>query len=73
MTSRDIVITGIGVVSPVGIGRDAFATSLAEGRSGVRAIERYDTGASGVRIGAELADFEPKPVSYTHLTLPTIA
>jgi 3-oxoacyl-[acyl-carrier-protein] synthase II len=37
-----VVITGMGVVSPNGIGKDAFARSVLEGRSGVKRISRFD-------------------------------
>ena len=57
---REVVITGLGVVSPIGIGRDAFWSSLIEGRSGVRPISRFDTTGLPVRIGAEVLDFDPK-------------
>ncbi len=57
---RDIVITGIGVVSPIGIGRDVFWQSLAQGVSGIRPIDLFD--ASGLRTpyGGQIADFDPK-------------
>lgn len=59
--SSDIVITGLGVVSPIGIGADAFWTSLVEGRSGVRRIELYPTAPDiPVPMGGEVADFDPK-------------
>jgi len=57
---RDVVITGLGVVSPIGIGREAFWSSLCAGRSGVRQVTRFDTSAFPVHIGAEVIDFDPK-------------
>ncbi len=60
VSPREVVITGLGVVSPIGTGRDAFASALRAGKSGVRPIARFDASALPVRIGAELADFEPK-------------
>jgi 3-oxoacyl-[acyl-carrier-protein] synthase II len=50
----------VGVVSPIGIGADAFWQALCEGRSGVTHLSRFDTSNLPVRIGAEVADFEPK-------------
>ena len=38
--SRDVVITGVGVVSPIGIGKDAFWSSLAQRRSGVQRLDQ---------------------------------
>jgi 3-oxoacyl-[acyl-carrier-protein] synthase II len=57
---RDIVITGVGVVSPIGIGCEAFDFALAEGRSGVRRLEVFDSPDFRVRVGAEVLDFDPK-------------
>jgi 3-oxoacyl-[acyl-carrier-protein] synthase II len=57
---RDVVITGIGVVSPIGIGKLAFWTSLCEGRSGVRPVTLFDTSAYPVKFGGEVQDFDPK-------------
>ncbi|HZZ28915.1 MAG TPA: beta-ketoacyl-[acyl-carrier-protein] synthase family protein [Pirellulales bacterium] len=57
---RDVVITGLGVVSPIGIGPKAFWSSLQAGRSGVRPITQFDTSALPVQFGAEVVDFDPK-------------
>jgi 3-oxoacyl-[acyl-carrier-protein] synthase II len=57
---RDVVITGIGVVSPIGIGHAAYWKSLREGRSGVRPVTLFDTSAYPVHFGAEVSDFDPK-------------
>ena len=57
---REVVITGVGVVSPIGVGVDAFRAGLAEGRSGVRPITLFDASEFPVRIGAEVVDFDPK-------------
>lgn len=58
--SREVVITGIGAASPIGIGFDAVRSSLTEARSGVRRLEIFDSDEFPVRVGAEVADFEPK-------------
>jgi 3-oxoacyl-[acyl-carrier-protein] synthase II len=54
-----VVITGLGVVSPLGIGIDAFWNGLVEGRSGIRQITLCDPGDSPSRIAAEVVDFNP--------------
>ena len=41
-SSQDIVVTGVGVVSPIGIGREPFWTALCEGRSGIRRLPLFD-------------------------------
>ena len=57
--SERIVITGMGAVTPVGIGADVFWQNLLAGRCGVRRIAAFDTAALPVQIAAEVADFEP--------------
>jgi len=56
----EVVITGIGVVSPIGIGYEAVERSLASGTSGVRPLELFDSDEFAVRVGAEVIDFDPK-------------
>jgi 3-oxoacyl-[acyl-carrier-protein] synthase II len=58
--SRRVVVTGLGVVSPIGLGREAFAAALRAGRGGVRALRSFDASALPVRIGAEVDDFDPR-------------
>jgi 3-oxoacyl-[acyl-carrier-protein] synthase II len=55
---RRCVITGMGVVSPNGIGRDAFSEAVLEGRSGVRRISRFDSSAIQVQIAGEVSGFD---------------
>ena len=57
---REVVITGLGIVSPIGVGREEFEKSLRDRTSGVAAITHYDTQNLAVQIGAELKDFQPK-------------
>jgi 3-oxoacyl-[acyl-carrier-protein] synthase II len=54
-----VVVTGIGVVSPIGTGVDAFWKGVLEGRIGVRSITRFDASTFGSRIAAEVDDFRP--------------
>jgi len=58
--TREIVITGMGVVSPIGIGNAAFWTSLSHGCSGVRRLELFHGMDIPPVIGASVADFDPK-------------
>jgi len=55
---RRCVITGIGVVSPNGIGTEAFSESVLEGRSGVRRISRFDSSTIEVQIAGEVSGFD---------------
>lgn len=55
---RRCVITGMGVVSPNGLGTPAFAEASLEGRSGVRRISRFDSSAIEVQIAGEVSGFD---------------
>ena len=57
---REVVITGVGVVSPIGIGGDAMWASLAAGISGIRLIDLFDASSLSVRFGGQIPDFDPK-------------
>jgi len=57
--SRRVVITGIGLVSPVGIGTDATWQGLIAGRSGVARITRFDPADYGSQIAGEVKGFDP--------------
>ncbi len=59
MDRRRVVVTGIGAVSPNGLGREAFWAATWRGTSGVRRIERFDTSSLPVRIAGEINDFNP--------------
>ncbi len=56
--SRRVVITGIGVLSSIGQGRDAFWEALRRGTTGVRPITLFDTAPFRVKSGGEIADFD---------------
>lgn len=57
MTTERIVITGMGAVTPLGIGVTDYWRSLIEGRSGVGLLTRFDAAALPVRIAAEVQSF----------------
>ena len=56
---RRVVITGIGVVSPIGLGKRAYWDALKAGTSGVGHITLFDASDYPVRIAAEVKDFDP--------------
>ncbi|HEY8370911.1 MAG TPA: beta-ketoacyl-ACP synthase II [Thermodesulfobacteriota bacterium] len=56
---RRVAITGLGPVTPIGIGRDAFWTALVSGRSGIGPITRFDASGLACRIAGEIRDFDP--------------
>ncbi len=53
-----VVITGMGVVSPNGIGRPAFCRAVLDGKSGVKRITRFDASTHPVQIAGEVQDFD---------------
>lgn len=56
--SRRAVITGIGAISPNGIGREAFWTATRNGESGVDRITRFDPAGFSVQVAGEVKDFD---------------
>src|SRR5262245_58245346 len=56
-----VVVTGIGVVSPNGIGRREFGEAILEGRSGVSFIESFDTSGQEIKIAGEVKGFDVTP------------
>jgi 3-oxoacyl-[acyl-carrier-protein] synthase II len=56
--TRRVVITGMGVVSPNGIGKEAFCRALLAGKSGVKRISRFDPSDLPVQIAGEIAEFD---------------
>ncbi len=59
MAIQKVCITGIGVVSPNGIGREEFWRASREGKSGVRRITRFDCTGQPVQIAGEVTGFNP--------------
>src|SRR5215208_976541 len=57
---RAVYVTGVGIVSPIGVGRKAFWSSLLANESGVGPISLFDASNFDVRIAAECTDFDPK-------------
>jgi 3-oxoacyl-[acyl-carrier-protein] synthase II len=55
---RRVVITGMGCVTPIGMGREAFWRALQEGTSGTRRIESFDVTDAPIKIAAEARDFD---------------
>ncbi|MBX7086652.1 MAG: beta-ketoacyl-[acyl-carrier-protein] synthase family protein [Leptospirales bacterium] len=64
MSNRIPVITGIGIISPIGIGKSAFWESLISGQSGFDWISSFDATSFPCKIAAEVRNFKPED----HLT-----
>jgi 3-oxoacyl-[acyl-carrier-protein] synthase II len=58
---RRVVITGLGVVAPNGVGKDAFWSACRDGISGVGPIRSFDASSYPVKIAAEVQDFDVTP------------
>jgi len=54
-----VVITGMGVISPIGIGKELFWKNLVAGKSGISRITRFDASAFDSQIAGEVKDFDP--------------
>ena len=57
--ARRVAVTGVGLVSSLGVGTDANWEALLEGRSGIRTIASFDASAFASRIGGEVRGFDP--------------
>src|SRR5258708_25763497 len=79
-TDRRVVITGMGVVTPVGNDLETFWRNLRNGVSGIGRIQAFDTSAFDCKIAGEVRDFNPKNYlknpkdvrrtdRYTHLAM----
>ena len=59
MSGRKVVITGIGPVTPIGIGVDDFWTGATSGRNGIGPITRFDASDLPVKLSGEVPGFDP--------------
>lgn len=59
MTKRRVVVTGLGVVSSIGIGKDIFWNNLLAGKSGISEVGSFDTSQYENHRGGEVKDFDP--------------
>jgi 3-oxoacyl-[acyl-carrier-protein] synthase II len=76
LLDRRVVISGIGLVTPLGIGKDETWASLCAGKSGIAEITRFDTGIHQTRIAGEVKDFHAEdylPKKVAKRTEPFIA
>ncbi len=59
MNKRRVVVTGMGAITPIGIGVDEFWKGLLEGRNGVDLITKFDTSKFDTKFAAEVKNFNP--------------
>ena len=57
---KRVVVTGVGAITPLGIGAAAYWDNLVAGKSGIKWIEAFDTSAMEVKIGGEVRGFVAK-------------
>src|SRR3982751_5124651 len=60
MAERRVVITGMGVVTPIGNSLETFWSNLRNGVSGIHTIDAFDTAGYDCKIGGQVRDFDPK-------------
>jgi len=60
IVKKRVVVTGVGVVSPIGIGKDAFWKALLSGKCGIGLVTRFDANSYPCRIAAEINEFDPR-------------
>ena len=60
MNKVRVVITGIGAITPIGTGKEAYWEALSQGRSGISEITSFDTSEFSNHRGGEVRDFYPK-------------
>lgn len=56
---RRVVVTGVGVISPNGVGKEAFWEGMASGKSGVRSVTDFDVSQFNSQMAAQVTDFDP--------------
>jgi len=66
MKKRRVVVTGLGVVSPNGIGKDNVWEGMINGKSGVKRVDGFDVSVFNTKIAAEARDFDPFKLGLTH-------
>ncbi len=66
MSKRRVVITGIGVISPNGIGKENIWKGMSGGVSGVKLVDSFDVSIFNTKIAAEVRDFDPFKLGLNH-------
>jgi 3-oxoacyl-[acyl-carrier-protein] synthase II len=59
-SARRVVVTGIGMVTPLGIGKEEFGPKLFSGETAIAEIKSFDTSTFGSHMGAEVTNFNPR-------------
>ena len=60
MSTTGIVVTGMGIIGSLGIGRETFWKNFLAGQSGIKPIQEFDPLESKIHFGGEVEGFRPK-------------
>src|SRR3990167_3343164 len=66
MSKRRVVVTGVGIISPNGVGKEACWDAMVNGRSAVRRVTEFDVSMFNTKIAAQVRDFDPIEFGLTH-------
>lgn len=66
MQKKRVVITGVGVISPNGIGKDGAWQGMITGKSAVKRVDSFDVSVFNTKIAAEVRDFDPFRLGLNH-------
>jgi 3-oxoacyl-[acyl-carrier-protein] synthase II len=58
--ARRVVVSGVGMVTPLGVGKEEFGRRLFAGDTAIRGIQSFDTGDFSSHLGAEVTEFKPR-------------
>ena len=64
--SRRVVVTGVGIISPNGVGKEACWTSMVNGISAVKRVTEFDVSLFNTKIAAQVRDFDPSQWGLSH-------
>ena len=65
MAKRRVVITGVGIIAPNGVGKEACWKSMINGVSAVRRVTEFDVSLFNTKIAAQVHDFDPVKLGLT--------
>ncbi len=63
---RRVVVTGVGIISPNGVGKEACWQGMINGRSAIRRVTEFDVSMFNTKIAAQVHDFDPIKLGLTH-------
>ncbi|VAW12002.1 hypothetical protein MNBD_BACTEROID05-214, partial [hydrothermal vent metagenome] len=64
--SRRVVVTGVGIISPNGVGKEACYNNMVNGVSAISLVKEFDVSMFNTKIAAQVHDFNPIALGLTH-------